>query len=719
MPKQITPIEVLKKYFGYKQFRNLQEEVIENVLNKKDSLVIAPTGGGKSLIYQIPSIINDGITLVFSPLISLMKDQVDQLNKIGIKSAFLNSTLDGKEKHEIYENIKSKKIKILYVAPEGFFNQSFQDFIREIEISLIAIDEAHCISEWGHDFRPEYRRLKILKKMFPTIPVLALTATATKQVQDDIVKQIESREMKKFVGSFERENLHIHIYKKDNQVKQILDIIKKYKNKSGIIYCATRKSVDKISDALDSHGFRNIKYHAGLHKDARDKNQSIFSNDGVDIMVATVAFGMGINKSNIRFIIHADLPRSIEGYYQEIGRAGRDGLKSDCFLLYSSGDIITQQYLISTSESDEYKDIAIKKLDHIVKFVKNLECRHLHILNYFGEDKEEYLCKDRCDVCLSSDIELQDITEDARKILSCIFKLPYPMGVGVVADILAGSKSKKIENFTHMSTYKIMNDKGVKKIKELIDALIDKKIIKQEIGKYPVLKLGENAKQILLGQEKVIVKIKYEIESKENSTDDVDYENDLFEILKQWRKDLSIKENVPPYIIFSDKVLIDLSKYLPLEIDDLKKISGIGQTKLEQYGDNIIEIINSYCINKKIESRMDSIEFDSVKISKKFAISSSVLDETESLYKNGLTINQIAKQKDVKESTIFSHIEQLIKNNKIDKEDVEKFVSKEKIKKIKNVLEKHGVESALKPIKEELGDDFSYDEIKLVRSTLY
>ncbi len=707
--------QILKRYFGYDEFRPFQREAIENILGAKDTLVVLPTGGGKSLIYQIPAMMRDGIVLVFSPLISLMKDQVDELNEAGIPAAFLNSTLSAKEKDDTLRDIGNQKIKILYIAPERFFTGNFQEFLQSLSISLIAIDEAHCISEWGHDFRPEYRRLSILKSLFPDIPLVALTATATEQVQSDIAKQLSTPTMTQMIGSFERENLALYVHKKHDLIEQIAGVISKHKDESGIIYCSTRKKVESTSQILEAMGYQNLPYHAGMNNDSRTANQNAFLKENVNLMVATVAFGMGINKSNVRFIVHANLPQSIEAYYQQIGRAGRDGLPSDCHLFYSSGDVATQEYLISQSEDATFQELSFQKLKEMEKFARNLECRHKYILNYFGENRSDYHCKEKCDICLSCDIKEQDITIEAQKILSCIYRVPYPVGVSSITKILSGSASEKTERFKALSTFGIMKEKTQDEIKSLIDTLIDMEFIRKEKGKYPTVVLNKKSQDVLLGKQKVIIRTKevHEIEH------ELDYEKDLFELLKQWRKKTAEQEGVSSYIIFSDKVLIDLATYLPLTQNDLRRISGIGEKNFERYGEFLLSAINRYCRDKNISSRMEKLAIRKIRNYRGgYKSDSDTISVTHSLYKSGLSVEEIAKRRGLSFNTIFTHINDLFSRKRIPISDLNKFVPSDRAEIIKDAFNKTGSIEALSPVKNLLGDDFSYDEIKLVRATL-
>ena len=707
--------KILKKYFGYNNFRPFQKEAIENILNKKDSLVVLPTGGGKSLIYQIPAVMQEGIVLVFSPLISLMKDQVDQLNKIGIPAAYLNSTLSAEEKRQTHQKIQNQEVKILYIAPERFFIGQFQEFLRTLNIFLIAIDEAHCISEWGHDFRPEYRKLSILKSLFPKVPLVALTATATKEVQKDIIKQLGSSEIIPLIGSFERENLAIYIQKKRDLTEQIISVIEKHKNESGIIYCATRKKTESISQILNEAGYQNLPYHAGMNNILRTENQNAFLREKINLMVATVAFGMGINKSNVRFVIHANLPKSIENYYQEIGRAGRDGLPSDCYLFYSCGDIATQEYLISQSEDKTYQKLSFQKLREIERFARGLECRHKHILSYFGEERTGYHCREKCDVCLSHDIKENDFTMEAQKVLSCVFRVPYPVGVSMIAQILSGSGSEKAARFRTLSTFGIMSEKTQDEVKNLIDLLIDQEFIKRETGKYPTLTLNKKSQEVLLGKQKVIIKTRevYELQRELN------YETELFDFLKEWRRERAEEENISPYVIFSDRVLIDLATYLPLLPDDLKKISGIGEKNFEQYGKFLLAAVGEYCQSKNMFSRMGALARKKARVHKNgFTSDSDTISETHALYKSGLSIEEIAKKRGLKTGTIATHIGSLFVQKRIPSSDLNKFVPLERVEIIKNAFTEIGSAEALRPIKDLLGDDFSYDEIRLVGAVL-
>jgi len=707
--------QILKRYFGYDEFRPFQREAIENILGAKDTLVVLPTGGGKSLIYQIPAMMRDGIVLVFSPLISLMKDQVDELNEAGIPAAFLNSTLSAKEKDDTLRDIGNQKIKILYIAPERFFTGNFQEFLQSLSIFLIAIDEAHCISEWGHDFRPEYRRLSILKSLFPDIPLVALTATATEQVQSDIAKQLSTPTMTQMIGSFERENLALYVHKKHDLIEQIAGVISKHKDESGIIYCSTRKKVESTSQILEAMGYQNLPYHAGMNNDSRTANQNAFLKENVNLMVATVAFGMGINKSNVRFIVHANLPQSIEAYYQQIGRAGRDGLPSDCHLFYSSGDVATQEYLISQSEDATFQELSFQKLKEMEKFARNLECRHKYILNYFGENRSDYHCKEKCDICLSCDIKEQDITIEAQKILSCIYRVPYPVGVSSITKILSGSASEKTERFKALSTFGIMKEKTQDEIKSLIDTLIDMEFIRKEKGKYPTVVLNKKSQDVLLGKQKVIIRTKevHEIEH------ELDYEKDLFELLKQWRKKTAEQEGVSSYIIFSDKVLIDLATYLPLTQNDLRRISGIGEKNFERYGEFLLSAINRYCRDKNISSRMEKLAIRKIRNYRGgYKSDSDTISVTHSLYKSGLSVEEIAKRRGLSFNTIFTHINDLFSRKRIPISDLNKFVPSDRAEIIKDAFNKTGSIEALSPVKNLLGDDFSYDEIKLVRATL-
>ena len=587
------PIKVLNRLFGYKEFRNGQFEIINNILKKRDSFCIMPTGGGKSICYQIPAFIFDGITIVISPLIALMKDQVDNINNnIGIKAKYINSTNTLDEVKEIIDMCYLGQVKLLYISPERLKNNYFINAIKTLNISQIAIDEAHCISMWGHDFRKSYRDIEGFVRIFRNRPVVsAFTATATKEVLGDSIKLLNLNNPYIYKGSFDRENLEINVHKEIDKLEFIRDFLKENEEKSGIIYCLTRKEVEALYDYLNDLNFSVLKYHAGLSDSEKEYYQKSFFNDDKDIMIATNAFGMGIDKENIRFIIHFTFPKNIESYYQEIGRGGRDGEKAVCHLLYSRDDIKRLDYIVNLNYEFNRKEINIKKLNDMIKFCEYDKCYREYILNYFNEKDITPYCNN-CSNCLNNE-ELLDITIEAQKILSCVYRTKELVGESVLIDILKGIRGPKIEEkgFYNLTTFGIMKGSSNKIIKEIIKSLIDTGYIDRKKGTYSMVKLNKKSINILKGKEKALVKL--------NPLDYTPLDEELFRRFKILRKNLSNKESVRPYMVFSDTTIMDIIKISPRTIDELFSVKGLGEKKIFKYGEAIINLINSYYNNLK------------------------------------------------------------------------------------------------------------------------
>lgn len=586
------PIKVLNRLFGYKEFRNGQFEIINNILKKRDSFCIMPTGGGKSICYQIPAFIFDGITIVISPLIALMKDQVDNINNIGIKAKYINSTNTLDEVKEIIDMCYLGQVKLLYISPERLKNNYFINAIKTLNISQIAIDEAHCISMWGHDFRKSYRDIDGFVRIFRNRPVVsAFTATATKEVLEDSIKLLNLNNPYIYKGSFDRENLEINVHKEIDKLEFIRDFLKENEEKSGIIYCLTRKEVEALYDYLNDLNFSVLKYHAGLSDSEKEYYQKSFFNDDKDIMIATNAFGMGIDKENIRFIIHFTFPKNIESYYQEIGRGGRDGEKAVCHLLYSRDDIKRLDYIVNLNYEFNRKEINIKKLNDMIKFCEYDKCYREYILNYFNEKDITPYCNN-CSNCLNNE-ELLDITIEAQKILSCVYRTKELVGESVLIDILKGIRGPKIEEkgFYNLTTFGIMKGSSNKIIKEIIKSLIDAGYIDRKKGTYSMVKLNKKSINILKGKEKALVKL--------NPLDYTPLDEELFRRFKILRKNLSNKESIRPYMVFSDTTIMDIIKISPRTIDELFSVKGLGEKKIFKYGEAIINLINSYYNNLK------------------------------------------------------------------------------------------------------------------------
>ena len=579
--------EILKKYFGYTVFRDGQEEIIENILNKKDTLGVMPTGGGKSICYQIPALVFDGITLVISPLISLMQDQVTALNTLGIPSVYINSSLSQKESNEIFKNIYADQYKIVYVAPERLENEYFVEQIKAKHISQIAVDEAHCISQWGHDFRKSYLGIPRFIDKLQTRPVVsAFTATATPKVREDIVRNLKFNP-DIFLNGFDRKNLKFTTVKGVNSLAYIKKYLKEHSGEGGIIYASTRKEVDSIHNELVSRGYKAGKYHAGLKDSERENFQNSFVEDELDIMVATNAFGMGIDKSNVRFVIHNNLPKDIESYYQEAGRAGRDGLDSNCVLIFNPRDILTQRFFIENNQFDnsqEIMDIKYEKLNAMVNYCHTSQCIRSYILEYFGDEKIESC--DNCSNCLDNS-ETQDITIEAQKIISCIGRTGERFGVNMIVGILAGSKNKNILkwNLDKITTYSIMKEYSQKEIRAIIDLLIGDGYIEVLKGEFPTLKLTKKAYSFIKNRE-IFLRKTAVVDKK------VSYEGEqYFEALKKLRYEIARGEGKPPYTVFSDKTLREMAKYLPVNKEEMLEINGVGEVKFERYGAQFIGAI--------------------------------------------------------------------------------------------------------------------------------
>jgi ATP-dependent DNA helicase RecQ len=645
--------EILQTYFGYPEFRPGQEKMIHNILNGRDSLGIMPTGGGKSLCYQVPSLMLPGVTLVISPLISLMKDQVDALVNAGISAAFINSSLSNDEIGETISGAASGKYKLLYIAPERFESPAFIQLLKGIEVSLIAIDEAHCISQWGHDFRPSYLLIKQLIQQIQPRPVIAaLTATATPHVREDILHLLDISQENVILTGFARENLHFNVVKGQDRDRFLFDYIKQNNSQAGIIYAATRKEVDRLHVQLVNNGIRAGKYHAGMSENQRKEFQEQFLYDNVSVMVATSAFGMGINKSNVRYVVHYHIPRNMEAYYQEAGRAGRDGVESECILLFSPQDVHIQKFLLDQSiMEEERKESEYGKLRKMVSYCHTEACFQQFILEYFGE-AEAVPCG-KCGNCTDKR-EQVDVTREAQMVFSCIKRMNERFGKTFITKVLSGSNDQKIKSlgFNSLSTYGIMKDKTQKYINEFIDFLTAEGYLIPSDGQYPILSLTNRAFKVLLSEEAVMRK---EMVRASQLVED----HELFDSLRALRKELAEKEKIPPYIIFSDQTLREICNLLPGSYSELLKVKGVGEKKLEQYGQTFLEAINAY-------KQRNGIEMTEAETEKLPAFSSNKIPHSDSkekshhatyqLLKQGISLEQIAINRNMSVRTIEGHI---------------------------------------------------------------
>lgn len=594
---------ILKEYFGHDSFRDGQEEIIDNIVSGKDALCIMPTGAGKSVCYQIPALLFGGITIVISPLISLMKDQVAALKDAGIPAAYVNSSLTQKQYEKVLNLIIEGKYKIIYVAPERLAVNEFVSVCNKINISMEAVDEAHCVSQWGQDFRPGYLKIADFIKSLKSRPVVcAFTATATENVKTDIVNLLKLENFFSITTGFNRPNLFFSTIRPTDKNTELYKIIKEREEQFGIVYCSTRKTVEEVCSYLKLNHFSATRYHAGLSEEERKRNQEDFVYDRKKIMVATNAFGMGIDKSNVSFVIHYNMPKNIESYYQEAGRAGRDGNNADCILLYSPKDVHTNQFLIEKTDPNpdldpeiqlELKQKDCERLKQMTFYSTTTDCLRAFILNYFGEKTESYCGK--CSNCLTNFTET-DITVDAQKILSCIAKTNQNYGKTMIVDILRGSKNERILSLglDRLSTYNLMNDKKAKTVFDIIDFLIGRGYIEITDGQYPVLKLTDTSREILFGGKKIYMKMAKEKVSVKNTAVDYTVNTDLLNALKCLRTELAKCEKVPAYIIFSDKALIDMCKKLPKTPEDFLNVSGVGNVKLEKYGKIFIDLITNF-----------------------------------------------------------------------------------------------------------------------------
>jgi ATP-dependent DNA helicase RecQ len=590
---------VLKKYWGYDRFLPLQEQAMSCVLKNRDSVVVLPTGGGKSLCFQAPAVIMPGLAVVISPLISLMKDQVDALTGYGVSAACLNSSLSPEESREVTEKIRSGNLKLLYVAPERLLSPGFIDYIKQFPISFIAIDEAHCISMWGHDFRPEYRKLKSLKSQFPGIAIHGYTATANEHVRSDIAKELTLAKPEILVGSFDRPNLIYSVKRRHNLITQITQIIDRHPGESGVIYCIRRKDVDEMFQTLAQKSYSALPYHAGLDDDQRKKNQELFIQEKVDIIVATIAFGMGIDKSNVRYVIHAAMPKSIENYQQESGRAGRDGLEAECCLLYSGNDFNIWESIIDNSEV-QGKEVGLTKLRHIYNYCTGVTCRHQALVNYFGQPFEKTSC-DACDVCLGDLNLVENRLIVAQKIISCVLRLNESFGGDYTAQVLVGSAEERIlaNGHDNLSTYGLLKEFNKRVVRDWIEQLTGQEYL-VKAGEFNVLKVTEKGWKALRKEEtpKLLKpaekkeKIPKTAKIKRDSWEGVD--ESLFDELRTLRREIAEKKGVPAFIVFSDAALRDMARKKPTTLDQFLEVSGVGEAKAKAFGKTFTAAIKKY-----------------------------------------------------------------------------------------------------------------------------
>ncbi|KIA89746.1 DNA helicase RecQ [Kaistella jeonii] len=713
-----SPLAILQQYFGYDSFRLYQASAVENVIAKKDTFVLMPTGGGKSLCYQIPALVLEGTAIVISPLIALMKDQVDALRVNGISAAFLNSSMNPNEQNETFRQLKNGELKLLYVAPEKLSadNGHFLNLLKEIKISLFAVDEAHCVSHWGHDFRPDYLFLNGIKKGFSETPIIALTASADEITRQDIIKQLNLQNPTVLISSFDRPNIKYFVQPKQSVLTHILQYLKEHPNDSGIIYCLSRKGTEDLANNLKENGVDAEFYHAGISSIERAKVQDDFIKDKTRVMVATIAFGMGIDKSNVRFVIHADLPKNIESYYQETGRAGRDGLPSEAILFYSIADVMKLKKFAMVEGNEEQSSLMLRKVQQMTDFAEMQKCRRQYLMEYFGESHPGNC--NSCDYCLS-DFESWDATLDAQKLLSAIFRLKERYGKNLIIDFLRGSKGVKITEYMKgLPTYGIGANSDKTHWQNLIKQLTINGFLRDSEGEFSVLKLTESSNEVLFKKRKVnLQKVKelakaVSVEEIETTyqTNEIDANQELFDELRILRRQQAEKENVPPYVIFSDATLMEMAGYLPTTIDELGEISGFGAFKIEKYGDLFLKVIVNYCTNHNLSSKISEKTPKKQRAPKQENKSlAGTYTITFDLYKAGNNLEEIAKIRNLSLNTIQNHLANFVELGTIKPSEL---IDVTKIDPIIAIAKTQTIQS-LKAIKEELGEEFTYFEINI------
>ena len=707
---------ILKDIFGYDDFRPLQKEVIANVLKKKDTLCIMPTGSGKSLCYQIPALLFDGLTIVVSPLISLMEDQVNQLEALGVAVLMLNSSLSTDEYQENVQLLRQGKVRLLYLAPETLLMGRTLALLESQKVAAFIIDEAHCISEWGHDFRPEYRQLMDLREQFPEAVCLALTATATQRVQQDIQNSLRFDKSASFVASFNRENLFLEIKQKSQAAQQTLDFLARFPDQSGIIYCLSRKQVDEMAEFLQGEGYSVRPYHAGLSSEVRQQNQASFIRDDTQIMVATIAFGMGINKPNVRFVLHYDLPGNIESYYQQIGRAGRDGLRSDCLFLFGYGDIRKIKYFIGQKKESE-QVVAHTQLNALVGLAETNDCRRIPLLTYFGETYNDANCG-MCDNCLAGDQASRDVTVPAQQFLSCVKHSNQIFGAGHIIDILRGSNSQKVNKFGHqgLSTYGIGKDFSKPEWFYLSRQFVQKGLLTQDMN-HGSLKLTAKAWEVLRGQLNISAPME-ELQKKQPPTKtELTYDSKLFELLRQLRKTLADDSNVPPYVIFPDKTLIEMAIYFPQSEAAMLQLHGVGKVKFVKYGSSFMQTIAEYCqVNQVTEKPKGGSSGKLTSSSKTIGIPRHQVVGKK--FNSGSTIEELREEFKVQNKTVLDHLYRYCLDGNVLRGNSDFLELSQLSSRIQSevckAFKQYGT-LTLRPVFEALGQEVSFEELKIIR----
>ena len=704
----------LQQYWGYDQFRPLQLDAMQAVMQDQDSLVVFPTGAGKSLCFQAPAVCREGLAVIISPLISLMKDQVDTLRACGINAAVLNSSLSAAEERDVIAQMKSGELKLLYLAPERLLAQGMREQLESVSLSYFAIDEAHCVSQWGHDFRPEYRKLNILKEHFPGTAIHAYTATATTKVRDDIAVQLGMLDAKVLVGSMDRPNLNYQLKKRERGLDQYLEVLERHKGSSGIMYCISRKEVEANAAALCGLGYSAAAYHAGMSGVDRKRTQEAFLKDEVDIIVATVAFGMGIDKSNVRFVIHASMPKSLEAYQQESGRAGRDGLESDCCLFYSAGDYFTWNRMIEQSESQSGREGAVMALKGISDFCNSVTCRHAALAAHFGETMPPKKCG-ACDVCLGTLDLVEDPLTLAQKIVSGVFRVDQRFGADYVAQVLVGSRDQRILQNKHdeVSTYGLLNSENKKSVRTWIEQLISQGFLLKS-GEYNVVTITDAGWQLLKGNAEPSLTRASKADSsprssKASSASWEGVDKDLFESLRALRSQEAQERNVPAYVVFGDASLRDMARKRPSTLDGFRLITGVGQKKFEDYGEAFLGVIAKHCQSSNVESDVKA------KLAEpKTAPSKSAIPSFE-LFKQGLSIAEVAEKIGRAESTTLGYLNEFIQFN--DVTDPTPWVDEQSIIVISAAVKEVGL-GPLKPVYVALNEEVDYSAIRVVMSCL-